>query len=119
MPDGTYTRGPAYLCNSPDAIRASQKEDFYDPNITIQPIGKVCWSCRGEFYNWNGVNEKPLHIQRLEAGRVLIQEAEKVPDVESASEPVIAKVKSRKKVTKPKRVEDPSKKRKSANRGLL
>ena len=117
MPDGSYARGPAYLCDSPDALRASQKEETFDPNVTIALLGKVCWSCRGEFYSWNGEAEKPVEITRLEQFKAQLV-GEKMPLPETAPVSTPKRVKTRAPATKKKRAEDPSKKRKSSNRSL-
>jgi hypothetical protein len=116
MPDGSYVRGPGYVCTSLDAIRASQKEENYDSSILVQAIGKVCWSCRGEFYTWDGETEKPVQITRLEKFKTQLVE-EKVPLPET-TKVLQAKEKKRGISSKKKRLEDPSKKRKSKNSGL-
>jgi hypothetical protein len=67
MPDGTYAHGSAYFCNCPEAIKASQKEP--DPNYTSMMIGKVCWTCRGHYYAWDGVTPKPSWILALEESK--------------------------------------------------
>jgi Zn-finger nucleic acid-binding protein len=117
MPDGSYARGPAWVCDSPEALRASQSEDNYDPNIHVRLIGGVCWSCRGEFYTWNGEAEKPVEITRLEQFKAQLV-GEKMPLPETAKVSTPKRVKSRAPSAKKKRAEDPSKKRKSSNRSL-
>ena len=125
LPDKTYSRGPAYMCNNERAIRASQKEP--DTAITILPIGRVCWTCRGAFYIWDGATSKPHFIVMLEASKKAIleeltrqeNEKKKEPEHESArgikTTPKTKKLVSR----KTKKREDPSKKRKSMNQGLI
>jgi len=119
MPDGSYARGPGWVCDSPEAIRASQKEENYDPNIVTLLIGKVCWSCRGEYYSWDGKTQKPLDIIRLEQFRAqLVEEKVPVPETPTvASKSRFAKIRTT--AVKKKRAEDPSKKRKSTNQGLI
>jgi hypothetical protein len=131
--NGQFERSPAYFCSNPAAIRASQKDP--DPSVTRILIGRVCWTCRGEFYIWDEETPIPPQITLIRECKRLVKEEEerrrtreekvpymKVPTLQdnNGNGGVTRPVKTRKETPMyvKNKVVDPAKKRKSNNQTI-